>query len=75
MTNGTLGVIAAFAKGMPVKIVSAEATGAPTRSVCAAESGINSIKDPDRQDGRVLLARLLDQPHPAAARHQEQATP
>jgi NitT/TauT family transport system substrate-binding protein len=32
MTNGTLGVIAAFAKGMPVKIISAEATGAPTRS-------------------------------------------
>ena len=29
MTNGTLGVIAAFAKGMPVKIISAEATGAP----------------------------------------------
>src|SRR5262245_29803553 len=29
MTNGTLGVIAAFSKGMPVKIISAEATGAP----------------------------------------------
>src|SRR5215831_18093690 len=29
MTNGTLGVIAAFAKGLPVKIISAEATGAP----------------------------------------------
>src|SRR5688572_29641145 len=29
MTNGTLGVIAAFSKGAPVKIISAEATGAP----------------------------------------------
>src|SRR5687767_2907056 len=29
MTNGILGVVAAYAKGMPVKIISAEATGAP----------------------------------------------
>src|SRR5215813_9936261 len=29
MTNGTLGAIAASAKGLPVKIISAEATGAP----------------------------------------------
>ena len=28
MTNGVLGVVAAYAKGMPVKIISAEATGA-----------------------------------------------
>src|SRR6266849_2583519 len=28
MTNRTLGVVAAYAKGMPVKIISAEATGA-----------------------------------------------
>src|SRR5262245_27710800 len=28
MTNGILGVVAAYAKGMPVKIISAEATGA-----------------------------------------------
>jgi NitT/TauT family transport system substrate-binding protein len=46
MTNGTLGVIAAFAKGMPVKIISAEATGAPDAFWYArAESGIKSIKD------------------------------
>jgi NitT/TauT family transport system substrate-binding protein len=46
MTNGTLGVIAAFAKGMPVKIISAEATGAPDAFWYArAESGIASIKD------------------------------
>jgi NitT/TauT family transport system substrate-binding protein len=46
MTNGTLGVIAAFAKGMPVKIISAEATGAPDAFWYARpESGIASIKD------------------------------
>jgi NitT/TauT family transport system substrate-binding protein len=46
MTNGTLGVIAAFAKGMPVKIISAEATGAPDAFWYArAESGITSIKE------------------------------
>jgi NitT/TauT family transport system substrate-binding protein len=46
MTNGTLGVIAAFAKGMPVKIISAEATGAPDAFWYArSESGIKSIKD------------------------------
>ncbi len=46
MTNGTLGVIAAFAKGLPVKIISAEATGAPDAFWYAKpESGIKSIKD------------------------------
>jgi NitT/TauT family transport system substrate-binding protein len=46
MTNGTLGVIGAFAKGMPVKIISAEATGAPDAFWYArAESDIKSIKD------------------------------
>ena len=46
MTNGTLGVIAAFTKGMPVKIISAEATGAPDAFWYARpESGIKSIKD------------------------------
>jgi NitT/TauT family transport system substrate-binding protein len=46
MTNGTLGVIAAFAKGMPVKIISAEATGAPDAFwYSRAESGIKSMKD------------------------------
>jgi NitT/TauT family transport system substrate-binding protein len=46
MTNGTLGVIAAFAKGMPVKIISSEATGAPDAFWYArAESGIKSIRD------------------------------
>jgi NitT/TauT family transport system substrate-binding protein len=46
MTNGTLGAVAAFAKGMPVKIISAEATGAPDAFWYARpESGIKTIKD------------------------------
>jgi len=46
MTNGTLGVIAAFAKGMPVKIIAAEATGAPDAFWYARpESGIGGIHD------------------------------
>ena len=46
MTNGTLGVIAAFAKGFPVKIISAEATGAPDAFWYARpESGIQNIRD------------------------------
>src|SRR5262245_29572230 len=46
MTNGTLGVIAAFAKGMPVRIISAEATGAPDAFWYARpESGIRSLAD------------------------------
>src|SRR5262245_55048919 len=46
MTNGTLGVIAAYAKGMPVKIISAEATGAPdTFWYARPESGIKSLAD------------------------------
>jgi NitT/TauT family transport system substrate-binding protein len=46
MTNGTLGVIAAYAKGMPVKVISAEATGAPDAFWYARpESGIKSIRD------------------------------
>ena len=46
MTNGTLGVIAAHAKGMPVKIISAEATGAPDAFwYSRPDSGIRSIKD------------------------------
>src|SRR5262249_5860567 len=46
MTNGTLGVIAAFSKGMPVKIISAEATGAPDAFWYARpESAIKSITD------------------------------
>jgi NitT/TauT family transport system substrate-binding protein len=46
MTNGTLGVISAFAKGMPVKVISSEATGAPDAFWYARpESGIKSIRD------------------------------
>jgi NitT/TauT family transport system substrate-binding protein len=46
MTNGILGVIAAYAKGMPVKIISSEATGAPDAFwYSRPDSGIRSIKD------------------------------
>lgn len=46
MTNGILGVIGAYAKGMPVRIISAEATGAADAFWYARpESGIRSIKD------------------------------
>src|SRR5260221_13389786 len=41
MTNGVLGVVAAYAKGMPVKIISAEATGASgTRGRTAASRAL-----------------------------------
>jgi NitT/TauT family transport system substrate-binding protein len=46
MTNGSLGVIAAYAKGMPVRIISAEATGAPDAFWYARpESGIRGLAD------------------------------
>jgi hypothetical protein len=56
MTNGTLGAIAAFAKGMPVKIISAEATGAPDAFWYARpESGIKL--------SRIRLERPSRSPH------------
>jgi NitT/TauT family transport system substrate-binding protein len=46
MTNGVLGVVAAYAKGMPVKIISAEATGAAEAFWYARpESGIKALAD------------------------------
>jgi NitT/TauT family transport system substrate-binding protein len=46
MTNGVLGVVAAYAKGMPVKIISAEATGAADAFWYARpESGIRRLAD------------------------------
>jgi len=46
MTNGVLGVVAAYAKGMPVRIISAEATGAAEAFWYARpESGIKSLAD------------------------------
>ena len=46
MTNGILGVVAAYAKGMPVKIISAEATGAAEAFWYARpESGIRRLAD------------------------------
>src|SRR4029077_13818218 len=44
MTNGILGVVAAYAKGMPVRIISAEATGAADAFWYARpESGIKGL--------------------------------
>jgi NitT/TauT family transport system substrate-binding protein len=46
MTNGILGVVAAYAKGMPVRIISAEATGAAEAFWYARpESGIHRLAD------------------------------
>jgi NitT/TauT family transport system substrate-binding protein len=46
MTNGILGVIAAYAKGMPVKVITSEATGAADAFWYARpESGIKSLAD------------------------------
>src|SRR5947209_7275272 len=46
MTNGILGVVAAYAKGMPVKIISAEATGAAEAFWYARpDSGITRLAD------------------------------
>src|SRR6188472_134337 len=46
MSNGILGVIGAFSKGAPVRIISAEATGAAEAFWYArTESGIKSLKD------------------------------
>src|SRR5215468_7836064 len=46
MTNGILGVVAAYAKGMPVKIISAEATGAAEAFWYARpESGIRGLSE------------------------------
>jgi NitT/TauT family transport system substrate-binding protein len=48
MSNGILGVIAAYAKAMPVRVISSEATGAAEAFWYARpESGITSLKDTD----------------------------
>jgi len=46
MASGTLGIISAYVKGAPVRIISSEATGTPDLYWYArAESGIKSLKD------------------------------
>jgi NitT/TauT family transport system substrate-binding protein len=44
---GTMGAISAYAKGAPVRIIGAEATGAADYWYAKAESGIKSLKDTD----------------------------
>ena len=46
---GTLGAMGYFAKGAPVRIVAAEATGAADYFYAKTESGITSLKDPKAQ--------------------------
>jgi len=46
MSNGILGVIGGYAKGMPIRVITSEATGAPDAFWYArVESGIKSMKD------------------------------
>jgi NitT/TauT family transport system substrate-binding protein len=48
MSNGILGVVAAYTKGMPVRVITAEATGAAEAFWYArSESGIRSLNDTD----------------------------
>ena len=42
---GTLGILAAYLKGAPVRIIGAEATGSAEYWYARTDSGINSIKD------------------------------
>jgi NitT/TauT family transport system substrate-binding protein len=42
---GTMGAISAFAKGAPVRVIGAEATGAADYWYAKADSGIKSLKD------------------------------
>src|SRR5579884_1775363 len=46
---GTLGAIGYFAKGAPVRIVAAQATGAADYFYVKADSPIKSLKDPEAQ--------------------------
>jgi NitT/TauT family transport system substrate-binding protein len=44
---GTMGALAAYSKGAPVRIIGAEATGAADYWYAKADSGIKSLKDTD----------------------------
>ena len=65
---GTLGAMAAFSKGAPVRIIGAQATGAADYWY-AKNPAIKTLKDTDRQDHRLLDQRLLD-PERGARLHQ-----
>ena len=58
---GTLGAMAAYAKGAPVRIIGAQATGAADYWYAKASSPIKTLKDTNDKTHRVLDARLLDQ--------------
>jgi NitT/TauT family transport system substrate-binding protein len=51
---GTLGAIGYFAKGAPIRIVAAEATGAADYWYTKKESGIKALKDPAQSKGKSI---------------------
>jgi NitT/TauT family transport system substrate-binding protein len=51
---GTLGAIGYFAKGAPIRIVAAEATGAADYWYAKKESGIKALKDPAQSKGKSI---------------------
>ena len=57
---GTLGAIAAFSKGAPVRIIGAEATGAADYWYVKASSPIKTLKDLNGHTIAYLDRRLLD---------------
>ena len=61
---GVMGVLSAYSKGAPVRIISAETTGASDLYwYVKADSPIKSLKDTDGQDARLFDQRLLDARH------------
>ena len=58
---GTLGAMAAYAKGAPVRIIGAQATGAADYWYAKTSSPIKTLKDTDGKTHRLLDQRLLDQ--------------
>ena len=50
---GTLGAMAAFSKGAPVRIIGAQATGAADYWYAKTTSGIKTLKDTNGQDDRL----------------------
>ena len=59
---GVMGVMSAFSKGAPVRVIGAETTGAQDLFwYVPANSPVKSLKDTDGQDDRVFDQRLVDE--------------
>ena len=74
VATGTLGIISAYVKGAPVRIVSAEVTGVPDMYFFArADERHQEPQGRARQDHRLQQSRLVEQPRdpgaPEAGRH------